>query len=120
MHQLLRSRAFTKHAVPVKVRSVRTEKCHFSDKEEIQWTPVGEVQRVEGTICGPNHYTLDKGYEIIELYCGWKYAPFELQSPAVRFSKDPKTLRARKAIRKTPTRLLCKAGVLICCKGNKN
>ena len=36
----------------------------------------------------------------------------------VRFSKDPKTLRARKAIRKTPTRLFCKAGLFICCKGN--
>ena len=34
--------------------------------------------------------------------------------PGVRFSKDPKTLRARKAIRKTPTRLLCKAGLFIC------
>ena len=38
----------------------------------------------------------------------------------VRFSKDPKTLRARKAIRKTPTRLFCKPGLFICCKGNKN
>ena len=81
---------------------------------------MGEVERVDGTICGPNHYTLDKCYEIIELYCGWKYTPFELQRPGVHFSKDPKTLRARKAIRKTPTRLLCKAGVFICCKGNKN
>ena len=40
--------------------------------------------------------------------------------PCVRFSKDPKTLRARKAIRKTPTHLFCKAGLFICCKGNKN
>ena len=38
----------------------------------------------------------------------------------VRFSKVPKTFRARKAIRNTPTRLFCKAGLFICCKGNKN
>ena len=38
----------------------------------------------------------------------------------VRFSKVPKTFRARKAIRKTPTCLFCKAGLFICCKGNKN
>ena len=38
----------------------------------------------------------------------------------LRFSKDRKTLRARKAIRKTPTRLLFKADLFICCKENKN
>ena len=31
-----------------------------------------------------------------------------------------KTLRARKAIRKTSTRFFCIAGLFICCKGNKN
>ena len=36
------------------------------------------------------------------------------------FSKVPKTLRARKAIRKTPTRLFCEAGRFKCCKGNTN
>ena len=36
------------------------------------------------------------------------------------FSKVPRTFRARKAIRKTTTCLFCKAGLLICCKGNKN
>ena len=35
------------------------------------------------------------------------------------FSKVPKTFRARKAIPNTPTRLFCKAGLFICCKGNK-
>ena len=45
---------------------------------------------------------------------------FEKRTPGLRFSKDPKTLRARKAIRKTPTRLFYKAGLSICCKGNKN
>ena len=39
---------------------------------------------------------------------------------ASRFSKVPRTFRARKAIRKTTTYLFCKAGLLICCKGNKN
>ena len=34
-------------------------------------------------------------------------------NPGVRFSKDLKTLRARKAIRKTPTRLFYKAGLFI-------
>ena len=34
--------------------------------------------------------------------------------PSVRSSKDPKTLRARKAIRKTTTRLFCKADLFIC------
>ena len=47
----------------------------------------------------------------------WQFHPIW---PGVRFSKDPKTLRARKAIRKTLTRLLCNAGLFICCKGNKN
>ena len=45
---------------------------------------------------------------------------FEKQVPGARFSKVPKTFRARKAIRKTTTCLLCKAGLFICCKGNKN
>jgi len=47
----------------------------------------------------------------------WQFHPIW---PGVRFSKDPKTLRARKPIRKTPTRLLCNSGRFICCKGNKN
>ena len=37
-----------------------------------------------------------------------------------RFSKVPKAFRSRKAIRKTPACLFCKAGLLICCKGNKH
>ena len=37
-----------------------------------------------------------------------------------RFSKIPKTFRARKAIRETPTCLLCKAGLFTCFIGNKN
>ena len=43
-----------------------------------------------------------------------------LKWPGARFWKVRKTFLARKAIRKTPTRLLCKAGLFICCKGNKN
>ena len=42
------------------------------------------------------------------------------QLPRARFSKVPKTFRFRKAIRKTPTRLFCKAGLFICCEGDKN
>ena len=41
-------------------------------------------------------------------------------NPGAHFSKVPKTFRARKAIPKTATRLFCKAGLFICCKGNKN
>ena len=37
-----------------------------------------------------------------------------------RLSKVPRTFQARKAIRKTTTYLFCKAGLLICCKGNRN
>jgi len=40
--------------------------------------------------------------------------------PGARFSKVPKTFRAREAIRETPTCLICKAGLFICCIGNKN
>ena len=36
-----------------------------------------------------------------------------------RFSKVPRTFRARKAIRKITTCLFCKAGLFICCKWNK-
>ena len=48
------------------------------------------------------------------------FGTFEKQAPGARFSKVPKTFRARKAIRKTTTYLLCKAGLFIRCKGNKN
>ena len=40
--------------------------------------------------------------------------------PGARFSKVPKTLRARKAVRKSPTHLFCISGLFMCCKGNKN
>jgi len=48
------------------------------------------------------------------------FGTFEKQAPGARFSKVPRTFRARKAIRKTTTYLFCKADLLICCKGNKN
>ena len=44
---------------------------------------------------------------------------FESWSGA-RFSKVPRTFRAQKAICKSTTCLFCKAGLFICCKGNKN
>ena len=40
-----------------------------------------------------------------------------MRGPGARFSKVPKTFRAQNAIRKTPTRLFCKAGLFVCCKG---
>jgi len=40
--------------------------------------------------------------------------------PEAHFSQVPRTFRARKAIHKTTTCLFCKAGLFICCKGNKN
>ena len=39
--------------------------------------------------------------------------------PGARVSKVPKALRSRKVIRKTPTRLICVAGLLTCRKGIK-
>ena len=36
------------------------------------------------------------------------------------FRKSRELLRARKAFRKTTSCLFCKAGLLICCKGNEN
>ena len=51
----------------------------------------------------------------------WENEPLKNKpSPGARFSKVPKTFQARKAIRKTTTYLFCKAGLLICCKGNTN
>ena len=50
----------------------------------------------------------------------WSGRRISAESPGARFSKDPKTFRARKAIRETPTCLICKAGLFICCIGNKN
>ena len=62
------------------------------------------------TICKP----------LIVKYFRWeKFWNLFLLSGA-RFSKVPRTFRARKAIRKTTTYLFCKAGLLICFKGNKN
>ena len=49
------------------------------------------------------------------------FGTFEKRAPGgARFSKVPKTFGLRKAIRKTTTCLFCKAGLLVCCKGNKN
>ena len=45
---------------------------------------------------------------------------FEQLGPVARFSKVPKTLRARKVVPKTPTRSFYKAGLFICCKGEKS
>ena len=41
-------------------------------------------------------------------------------NPGARFSKVPRTFRARKAICKNTTCLFCEAGLFICCKRNKN
>ena len=47
-------------------------------------------------------------------------SPCFSRSSEARLSKVPKTFRTRKAIRKTPPRLFCEAGLFICCKGDKN
>ena len=44
----------------------------------------------------------------------------KFRAQGAHFSKVPRTLRARKAIRKTTTCLFCKADLFTCCKGNKN
>ena len=46
----------------------------------------------------------------------WKHRSYW---PGAHFSRVPKTFRARWAIRKTPTRLVYKAGLFIYCEGNK-
>ena len=49
------------------------------------------------------------------------HGTFKKWAPGVRGSqKNLKSLRARKANSKTPTHLFCKAGLFVCCKGNKN
>ena len=48
------------------------------------------------------------------------FGSIQKSTPGARFSKVPKTFRARKAIHETPTCLICKAGLFICCIGNKN
>ena len=53
-------------------------------------------------------------------YCGKSGIRPRAAGPGARFSKVPRTFRARKAIRKTTTYLFCKAGLLIRCKRNKN
>ena len=50
----------------------------------------------------------------VEFFYSLPWGPFG------RFSKVPRTFRDRKAIRKSTTYLFCKAGLFICCKGNKN
>ena len=45
---------------------------------------------------------------------------FKKRAPGARFSKIPRTFRARKANRKITTCLFCKADLFTCCKGNKN
>ena len=56
-------------------------------------------------------YTLLRSFKTCRWWC---------KRPWARFSKVPKTFRARKAICKTTTCLFCKAGLFIRCKGNKN
>ena len=59
----------------------------------------------------------------VDISQGAEYESWLIFSPSgagARFSKVPRTFRARKAIRKTTTCFFCKAGLFICCKGNKN
>ena len=52
--------------------------------------------------------------------CGvWLSCYSGLMIPGARFSRVPKTFRARKTIREPATRLFCKAGLFICCKDDK-
>jgi len=76
----------------------------------------------------------EKSDHQLELFLSWEQLVYRLYRPlafyqvhfvvllsrgtGARFSKVLKTFRGRKAIRKTPTCLFCKAGLFICCKGN--
>ena len=79
-----------------------------------------------------NKTTLGKSTKITEILCppppiffevndcksmGYQY---HLNTSWRAFLKRPENFTDRKAICKTPTRLLCKAGPFICCKRNKN
>ena len=57
---------------------------------------------------------------IVDPEIGPKVSGLLRNGPQGPVSRKSRKLRIRKAIRKTPTRLFCKAGPLICCKGNKN
>ena len=85
----------------------------------------------QGSCLGPVLFTIytSKMFEIVEkhlpsVHCyaddTQLYVAFSPNKPRAHFSKVPKTFRAQKAIRKTLTCLFCKAGLFICCKGNKN
>ena len=65
------------------------------------------------------HHLSGSSRKPIESSRGQCHPPYEQLGPGARFSKVPKTFRARKAIRKTATCLFCKAGLIICCKGIK-
>ena len=90
-----------------------------------QLAPV--IQRLDSVRQSINHYPFEDLYQNrlsypvdSDLFNRQTHPTFQQLGPGARFSKDPKTLRARKAIRKIPTRLFHKAGLSICCKGNKN
>ena len=57
--------------------------------------------------------------QVVPIEC-WNGVVTRYMGSGARFSKVPRTFRARKAIRKTTTCLFCKASFLICCKGNRN
>ena len=66
-----------------------------------------------GTLFGAN-------FDVVCQMTTWNRNEIYFVVSGARFSKVPRTFRAQKAICKSTTCLFCKAGLFICCKGNKN
>ena len=54
-----------------------------------------------------------------EYYGIFRTGLLQIKGSGALFSEVPKTLRARKAIRRTPSCIFCKAGLFMCFRGSK-
>ena len=110
---------------PANVRSgcpISEPKAHISTWEHSgsNWNFEVLVFLGEGKIGVPEETTLGEEKRINNKLDPHDNAESGNRTPGARFSKVTRTFRARKASRKTTTCLFCKAGLFICCKGNKN
>ena len=94
------------------------------------WGPIGHMIAAPSTaismvhshhmLCGEYQDNFFIVFFVIAIMAAFAFLSVTQFGSGAHFSKVPRTFRARKAIRKTTTCLFCKAGLLICCKGNKN
>ena len=78
----------------------------LSDHNPHDWPPVTKDTAPEVAFPGmPN-----------KLMC---HVLLQFKGSGALFSEIPKTLRARKAIRRTPSCIFCKAGLFMCFRGSK-